>query len=84
MMTLDQLGDNNCGKYSPRLVVTMMMMMMELRSVEKEPISMTMNQGRSGGSKYLPTVADNDTHVVKNCQVDKIDDNILMAILALY
>ena len=40
---LDQVGDNYCGKY---LVITMKMM--QLRRVKKEPISMTMNQGRSG------------------------------------
>ena len=45
-------------------MITMMMM----TSAKKEPISMTMNQGRSGGSQYLPNVADNDengTDIVK-------------------
>ena len=64
----DQVGDNYRGKYL--LITTLMMMMMPLRGVKKEPISMTMNQGRSGRSKYLPTVADNDqndTDFVANC-----------------
>ena len=72
----------------------MMMMMMMIGDHDddddvvercKEGANINDNEPRKvWGSKYLPTVADNDTHVVKNCQVDKIDDNILMAILALY
>ena len=64
-MVPDHWSNDAMVSMDRRGLTTMMM-----TNVKKEPISMTMNQGRSGRSKYLPTVADNDendTDIVTNC-----------------